>query len=59
MNYFEKCLTASKRAADRQMEGECYQKIGKIEEKLGNLDKAIEYLKKFLSLCEETKNKPR
>jgi len=26
------------------MEGECYQKIGKIEEKLGNLDKAIEYL---------------
>ncbi len=41
------------------MEGECYQKIGKIEEKLGNLDKAIEFLRKFLSLCEETKNKSK
>lgn len=59
LSYFEKCLSASQRAADRNMEGECYQKIGKIEEKLGNLEKAIEFLQKFLSLCEETKNKPK
>ena len=41
------------------MEAECYQKIGKIQEKLGDLEKSIEFLNKFLSLCEETKSKPK
>jgi tetratricopeptide (TPR) repeat protein len=41
------------------MEAECYQKIGKIQEKLGDLEKSIEFLNRFLSLCEETKNKPK
>jgi len=39
------------------MEAECYQKIGKIQEKLGDLDKAIEFLNKFLALCEDDKEK--
>ena len=39
------------------MEGECYQKIGKIQEKLGDMDKAIEFLNKFLTLCQESQEK--
>ena len=41
------------------MEGECYQKMGKIQEQMGDLDKAIEYLHTFLKLCEEAKNKQK
>jgi|TARA_B110000285_G_scaffold192443_1_gene220839 tetratricopeptide (TPR) repeat protein len=35
------------------MEAECYQKIGAIQERLGDLEKAIEFLNRFLELCEE------
>ena len=35
------------------MEAECYQKIGSIQERLGDLDKAIEFLNRFLELCED------
>lgn len=41
------------------MEAECYQKIGHIQERLGDLEKAIEFLNKFLELCEETENKTK
>lgn len=39
------------------MEAECYQKIGKIYEKIGDMPKSIEFLHQFLALCEETGNK--
>ena len=41
------------------MEAECYQKIGKIQEKLGDMDEAIKYLMMFLDLCEQEKNKTK
>jgi len=44
LQYFQKCLVSSRRAQNKSMEGECYQKIGKIQEEMGDLDKAIEYL---------------
>ena len=59
LEYFQKCLDSSKRAEDRIMEAECYQKIGKIQEKLGDMDEAIKYLMMFLDLCEQEKNKTK
>jgi tetratricopeptide (TPR) repeat protein len=47
-------LEAAQRADDKEKEAECYQKIGHIQERLGDLEKAIEFLNKFLVLCEET-----
>ena len=44
LQYFQKCLEASQRAQNKTMEGECYQKMGKIQEQMGDLDKAVEYL---------------
>jgi len=41
------------------MEAECYQKIGKIQEKLGDMNEAIRYLEMFLELCEGEKNKTK
>jgi len=51
LDYFQKCLEASKRANDKEKEAECYQRIGLIHEKLGDLGKAIEMLTKFLEVC--------
>ena len=51
MEFFEKCLDASKRSDDRDKEAECYQRIGLIHEKLGDLDKSIVFLNRFLELC--------
>ena len=59
LEYFQKCLDASQRAADRIMEAECYQKIGKIYEKLEDLPKSIEFLQKFLDLSEEAGDKAK
>jgi tetratricopeptide (TPR) repeat protein len=39
------------------MEAECYQKIGKIYEKINDLPRSIEFFHKFLELCEETGDK--
>ena len=41
------------------MEAECYQKIGAIQERLGDLEKAIEFLNRFLELCEEAQDKTK
>ena len=51
LEYFEKCLDASRRASEKLKEAECYQRIGLIHEKLGDLDKSIVFLNKFLELC--------
>ena len=59
LEYFQKCLDASKRAQDKIMEAECYQKIGKIYEKLNDLDQAIEFLKRFLDICAASGNKQK
>lgn len=53
LQFFEKCLTATQSAKNREQEAECYQKMGHIYEKLGDLGKAIELLDKFLGICEE------
>jgi tetratricopeptide (TPR) repeat protein len=53
LQFFEKCLTATKQAKNREQEAECYQKMGHIYEKLGDLGKAIELLDKFLAICDE------
>jgi len=52
LEYFEKCLEASKRANDKEKEAECYQRIGLIHEKLGELDNAIACLQCFLEVCQ-------
>jgi len=52
LEYFEKCLDVSKRANDREKEADCYLSIGLIYEKLGDLDRSIVQLQKFLELCE-------
>lgn len=59
LQFFEKCLTASKNSANKDQEAECCQKIGAIYEILGDFEKSIEMLNKFLSLCEETENKTK
>ena len=59
MEFFEKCLDASKRANDKDKEAECYQRIGLIHEKLGDLDKSIIFLNKFLDLCIQIDNKEK
>lgn len=51
LEYFEKCLEASKRSNDKEKEAECYQRIGLIYEKLGDLEKAIGMLTRFLDVC--------
>lgn len=53
LSFFQLCLDASQRAENKVMEAECYQKIGAIQERLGDLEKAIEFLNRFLELCEE------
>jgi tetratricopeptide (TPR) repeat protein len=53
LEYFEKCLEASKRANDKEKEAECYQRIGLIHEKLGELEKAIACLQRFLEVCQK------
>ena len=50
-------MISTQKAENRDEEAKCYQQIGHIQEKLGNLEKAIEFLNKFLQLCEETGNK--
>ena len=52
LEFFEKCLDVSKRANDREKEADCYLRIGLIYEKLGDLDRSIVQLQKFLELCE-------
>jgi len=59
LEYFEKCLDASKRANDKDKEAECYQRIGLIHEKLGDLDKSIVFLNRFLELCLQNDNKEK
>jgi len=54
LKFFQKCLDASQRSDNKESESKCYQQIGHIQEKLGDLDSAIQYLQKFLSICEET-----
>jgi tetratricopeptide (TPR) repeat protein len=52
LEYFEKCLQASQRANEKEKEAECYQRIGLIHDKLGDLDKAIACLTRFLEVCQ-------
>lgn len=47
-------MDASKRAEDRSQEAECYQKIGHIYERQGDLVESIKYLNDFLKISEET-----
>ena len=49
-------MDASKRANDKDKEAECYQQIGLIHEQMGELELSIQYLTKFLNLCEENEN---
>ena len=59
LQFFERCLTASKKSENKDQEAECCQKIGAIHEILGDFEKSIEMLNKFLTLCEETDNKTK
>jgi tetratricopeptide (TPR) repeat protein len=59
LNFFQKCLDATQKAGHKEQEAECYQKIGKIEEQIGNLESAVEFLQKFLHLCEKTGSKQK
>ena len=56
LDYYDKCLDASKRALNSQKEAECYYKLGMTFEKTKELEKSVEALEKFLSICEKTNN---
>jgi len=56
LRFFGKCLTASRSAKNKEQEAECYQKMGHIHEKLGDIVKAIDLLNDFLKICEEEGN---
>ena len=52
-------MDAAKRSGDKHKEAECYQRIGLIHENLGDLDKSIVFLNKFLELCVQNDNKEK
>jgi hypothetical protein len=51
LQFYEKCVHVSQQANDIHKEAECYQEIGLICEKQGDMVSSIEYLTKFLVLC--------
>ena len=59
LQFFEKCLEVAKSAQDKDIEAECYQQIGMIYETQGQLESAIEYRQKFLTLTTDTENKEK
>lgn len=56
LQFYDKCVNVSQQAGDVHKEAECYQEIGLIYEKQGDLQSSIECLQKFLTLCQENKN---
>jgi tetratricopeptide (TPR) repeat protein len=56
LDYYDKCLDASKRALNPTKEAECYYKLGMTYEKTKELEKSVEALEKFLSICEKNGN---
>ena len=56
LQFYEKCVNVSVQANDVHSEAECYQEIGAICEQQGDMASSIEYLTKFLVLCQENKN---
>ncbi len=54
LDYYEKCLDASKRALNTKKEAECYYRLGATYEKNKELEKSVEALEKFLAICERT-----
>ena len=51
LDFFEKCLDMAHRVEDQAKEAECYQQIANIYENQGDMDKAIDYLNRFLEIC--------
>jgi len=56
LQFYEKCVHVAQQANDVHAEADCYQEIGDICEKQGDMVSSIEYLTKFLILCQENKN---
>jgi len=54
LDYYDKCLEASKRALATKKEAECYFKLGMTYEKTKELEKSVEALEKYLAICEKT-----
>ena len=53
LDYYDKCLDASKRALNTKKEAECYFKLGITYEKTKELEKSVEALEKYLGICEK------
>lgn len=53
LDYYDRCLDASKRALNPKKEAECYFKLGMTYEKTKELDKSVEALEKYLAICEK------
>ncbi len=59
LDYYDKCLDASKRALNTKKEAECYYKLGMTYEKTQELEKSVDALNKYLAICDKTGDKVR
>eukprot|EP00667_Euglena_gracilis_P008457 EG_transcript_8562 len=53
---YEKSMNAARASGDAVAEGEAYHQLGNITVLLGDLDKALEYQKRFLAVSKETRS---
>ena len=56
LEYYDKCLNASKRALNTNKEAECYLKLGMTYEKTKELEKSVESLEKYAGICKKMNN---
>ena len=59
LDYYDKCLDASKRAMNPKKEAECYYKLGMTFEKTQELEKSVDALNKYLAICDKMGDKVR
>uniref|UniRef100_A0A7S1ISJ5 Tetratricopeptide repeat protein 29 n=1 Tax=Eutreptiella gymnastica TaxID=73025 RepID=A0A7S1ISJ5_9EUGL len=53
---YDKAMNTARANSDTEAEGEAYHKLGHITVLLGDLDKALEYQKRFLMVSREVRN---
>lgn len=54
LEYYDKCLNASKRALNTRKEAECYLKLGMTYEKTKELEKSVEALEMYADICKKS-----
>ena len=54
LTYYEKCREVAQKANDQEAEGQICHKIGLLYLKMGNLQRSIQYQKKFLEIAKQS-----